>query len=211
MGDMTVTMGKRGATVTGLRDLPGWSVEFPHESNAVVLYPPEGETVSATAWRKVPIGACLTIAQAARELDVPRTLAALMAASGVEPERSSRSGPEAHLRRVAAVYRLALENDLWAPELLADVFGAKIPTTHRWIANAQRRGILGSHAEEAAKYTRPSVTVVTTDEAAVQARLNALLLEAEEAAGGPTPSPDRSGRVHSRISTTASHTSTEGA
>lgn len=198
MSGMSATAGERGIVVSGLRGLPGWAVEFPHGSNAVVLRPPEGETVTATTWRKIPIGACLAVAQSERDFDVPRALAMLIAADGVEPEQSSRSGPESHLRRVAAVYRIALENDLWPPELLADVFGAKIPTTHRWIANAQQRGYLRSHAEESAAYSHPGVTVAAPEPAAIEQRFGALLRGA-----------DRSGRSPGRGSSAMRKTSTK--
>lgn len=200
-----------GATVTGMHDLPGWSVTVTFATNAVTLTPPPGEHVDAVSWRRVNIGQVLRAADALRRGDVIQLLlSALASDGGDDPSASSRGGRQAHLKRVAGVYRLALEHDIPPQEALSEHFGAERRTTQRWITDARKAGLIRSYREELARVetfegtdgqTHPTPTHHTHGEPPTQAELDRLadLLNSPE-------HQKRRGRVPGKGSTTGRKT-----
>lgn len=150
-----------GVVVSGMRDMPGWSVTV-HDSGAVTLTPPAGVAIDTEAWRKVPLGAVLREADAVRGGDLLDALLALLARDGGDPSRSSRQGRRAHLERVSRVYRMALEHDVPPAAALARHFDADGErTTQRWITNARKEGLIGTYAEERERIDRLNADAMT--------------------------------------------------
>lgn len=141
-----------GATITGMRDLPGWSVTVNFATNAVTLTPPPRRHVDAIQWRKVNIGHVLRAADALRQGEAIQVLLSALAGNAGDPSSSSRGGKRAHLQRVAQVYRLAIEHDIPPRDALSEHFEAEPRTTQRWITDARKAGLLyPTYREEVAR------------------------------------------------------------
>lgn len=61
---------------------------------------------------------------------------------GPKLSRPDGTDPDGFYRQVAEAYNMALRESMKPATVLADAAGVPVPTVHRWIAEARRRGFL---------------------------------------------------------------------
>lgn len=131
-------------------DIPGWegwifrvTFQTPYGPGELTVSAPADVTLTPGLLRRVPFGKIL------RRATNPWPQVGL-AVAGV-PVRSRRpygGGSDEHSRAVVAVYRAAVSQGAPPREAVQRHFDVKAKTADRWIADARRRGLLGTWPQE---------------------------------------------------------------
>lgn len=138
-------------TTTGSGVWQGWSFSVSPQG-AVTVAPPEGVSITAEQWRRIPIGALIARAKKVRQGDIGGEMIRLLISDLGEPSKPS-DGHRKHFENVAKVYRLAVDWELPPAGTIATYFETSPETARRWIAHIRRSpsnpdGLIGSLAEE---------------------------------------------------------------
>lgn len=128
-------------TIAGLVRAPGWRFAVTVRRSpdgprvlAIEKEAPEGQEITPKSERQVPVGEVIRLAKA--QLTFPIVgLAAEELGIALAP-RPKRGDPR-HLRKVAALYRVALEQGAAPRAALREVYGVSGSTIERWLADCR--------------------------------------------------------------------------
>jgi hypothetical protein len=143
----TVEHDAETATISGISTWPGWQFVVALDESWVKVIAPDHETVSARAWRSLPISYVLRLAGS--------TWTTATLARMVERRESGRGNPRRpvggstkHNAVVAHTYRSALLRGAKPRDAVAEFFEVSEKTADRWLREAREAGELGTYLDE---------------------------------------------------------------
>ncbi|MFI1279665.1 hypothetical protein ACH4U5_02690 [Streptomyces sp. NPDC020858] len=139
---MRITRSGSGVTV---EDFPGYEghsfiIGFPAggtKPNGFYVKAPDGQPVTATWLRRLPLDRLLRAAAEARAAEIAGEVDSAPATEG----RPYGGGGE-HLAKVAEVYQWATERNIPPRRAIATRWARSEATAGRWIAEARKKGVL---------------------------------------------------------------------